>query len=56
MLIHLKEGYIEKIVLYTMSYYPEPNSHSRCKIKVKLDLSKYGTKTDLKVAMGINAS
>ena len=27
-----------------MSYYPEPDSHIRDKVKVVLDLSNYGTK------------
>ena len=31
-IIHLKYGYIEKILLYTMSYFLEPDSHSWYKI------------------------
>ena len=31
-----------------MSYYPEPYSHSRQEIKVKLNLSNYATKYDIK--------
>ena len=27
-----------------MSYFPEPDSHIRDKVKVKLDLSNYATK------------
>ena len=27
-----------------MSYYPEPNSHTRDKVKVVLDMSNYATK------------
>ena len=27
-----------------MSYYPEPDSHTRNKVKVVLDLSNYATK------------
>ena len=38
-----------------MSYFP-PNSHSKNKIEVKLDLSNYATKFDLKNAAGVNTS
>ena len=38
MIIHLIAGQIKNISLYKMSYYPEPDSHSRNKIKVELDL------------------
>ena len=30
-----------------MSYYPEPDSHIREKVKVALDLSNYATKKEL---------
>ena len=30
-----------------MSYYPEPDSHIRDKVKVVLDLSNYATKKNL---------
>ena len=30
-----------------MSYYPEPDSHTRVKVKVVLDLSNYETKREL---------
>ena len=33
-----------------MSYYPEPDSHIRDKVKVVLDLSNYATKKELKHA------
>ena len=39
-----------------MSYFPEPYIHSKNKVKVELDLSKYATKSDLKSATGVNAS
>ena len=29
-----------------MSYYPEPDSHIRDKLKIVLDLSNYATKTN----------
>ena len=33
-----------------MSYFPEPYTHSKSKIKVELDLSNYVTNSDLKSA------
>ena len=40
-------------ILY-MSYYPEPDSHTRDKVKVVLDLSSYATKKELDHAKLIN--
>ena len=37
-----------------MSCYPEPDSHSRNKIKAELYLSNYATKSDLKRATSID--
>ena len=37
-----------------MSYYPEPDSHIRDKIKVALDLSNYAIKNELEHAIGID--
>ena len=39
-----------------MSYYPEPDSHIRYKIKVVLDLSNYVTKKELDHATGVDTS
>ena len=39
-----------------MSYYPEPNSHIRDKVKVVLDLSNYATKKELEHTAGIDKS
>ena len=39
-----------------MSYYPEPDSHIRNKIKIELDLSNYTTKKELEHATGIDTS
>ena len=39
-----------------MSYYSEPDSNIRDKIKVLLDLSNYATKKELEYATGIDAS
>ena len=47
MIIHLIAGWIKKILLWKMSYYPEPDSHIRNKIRIKLDFSYYATKFDL---------
>ena len=37
-----------------MSYYPEPDSHIRDKVKVVLDVSHYATKKELKDATGVD--
>ena len=37
MTIHLIVGLIKKISLYKMSYFPEPYTHRKSKITVKLD-------------------
>ena len=37
-----------------MSYYPEPESHIRDKLKVELDLSSYATKKELKQTTGVD--
>ena len=39
-----------------MSYFPERYSHSKNKIKLKLDLSNYATKSGLKSATGFDTS
>ena len=39
-----------------MSYFPEQYSHSKNKIKFKLDLSNYATKSGLKSATGFDTS
>ena len=39
-----------------MSYSPVPYSNIKNKINVELDLSNYGTKSDLKNATGFNTS
>ena len=37
-----------------MSYYPEPDSHIRDKVKVVLDLSYYTTKKEFDHATGVD--
>ena len=39
-----------------MSYYPEPDSKIRDKIKVVLDLSNYATKKELDHTTGVDTS
>ena len=39
-----------------MSYYPEPDSHIRDKVKVVLDLSNYATEKELDHAEGVDTS
>ena len=39
-----------------MSYYPEPDSHIRDKVKVLLDLANYATKKELEPAAGVDTS
>ena len=39
-----------------MSYYPEPDSHIRDKMKVVLDLTNYATKKELNHGTGVDTS
>ena len=50
MITHLIVTSIKKISLLVifMSYFLEPQRHSKSETKVDLDLSKYATKPDLK--------
>ena len=45
---------IKKLSLHKMSYYLEPYTRSKNKIKAELDLSYYATKSDLKNAAGVD--
>ena len=56
MIILLTIGLIKKISLYKMNYFPDSYSRSKNKIKVKLYLCNYSTKSDLKSAVGVNTS
>ena len=56
MIIRLIIGLIKKISLYKMSCFPEPYNCTKNKIKIKLDLSNYATKSDLKGEKNINTS
>ena len=53
-IILLSVGLIKKIWLYKMSYFSEPHTRSNNRIKVELDLANYATKSDLKIAAGLN--
>ena len=56
MIIHLIAG-LMKTTLYKMSqYFPKPFETFGGDISVKVDLSNYATKTDLKKATGIDMS
>ena len=54
--ILLTLGLIKKILLYKMSYFPEPHNHSKKKIETELDFSNYASKSDLKNATGVETS
>ena len=47
---------IKKILLYKISYFPEPYTRSKNKFKFKLDLSKYAIKSELKSVTGFDTS
>ena len=47
-IIHLIVELRKKIPLYKMSYFPEPYTYGKSKIKVELDFSNYATISDLK--------
>ena len=42
--IKLKVGLIKNVLFYKMSYFPEPYTRSKNKIKVELDLYNYARK------------
>ena len=44
MIVRLIVGLIKKILLYKMSFFLEPCSRNKNKVKVELDLSNYATK------------
>ena len=45
-----------KKILYKRTYFPESVSYSKNKMKVKLDLSNYTTKSEVKRAGGVDTS
>lgn len=44
------------LLLYEKSFYPEPDSHNRNRIKFELDLSNYETKYYKKKCNGVHTS
>ena len=42
--------------LYKLSYYTEPDSHDRNKVKVELDLPNYATTSDIEIVRCVDAS
>ena len=57
MIIHLIVGLIKKISYKMSQYFPKPfNSHFDDSIKVKIDLSNYATKTDIKNSSHVDTS
>ena len=53
------ESFYEKGLLFNklqMTFYPEPGSHSRDKVKLVLDLSNYATKKKLEHATDVDTS
>ena len=44
------------INLYNISYCPKPDSYGRNRLKVRLDLFNYPTKSDVKNATGVDIS
>ena len=56
MIILSTVGLIKKMSLYKISYFSEPYTGSKNKIKIKLDLSNYETKSDLKNATSVDTS
>ena len=49
-------SWIDKISLYKMSYFPEPYTRSKNKIKVEIDLFNYAVKSDSKNVAGVDSS
>ena len=56
MIIHLIVGWVKRILLYKMSYFPKPHDHSKNEIEVELDLSSYAKISDLKNATDVDTS
>ena len=56
MIIPLIVLLIKKVLLYKMSYFPEPFTHKENKIKVALEWSNNATKSISKSAAGVDIS
>ena len=56
MITHLIVGFIKKILYKMSQYFPKPYEPFGGDINVKVDLSNYATKADLKNVMGTDTS
>ena len=56
MIIRLIAGLIKMILLYKMSYYPEPDSHGKNKMKGELYLSDYAVKSEVEKPTVVDTS
>ena len=56
MIFHLIAGLIRRILYKMSQYFPKPYEHFGGDINVKVELSNYATKADLKKATGIDTS
>ena len=56
MIILLLDGLIKKILSKINQYFPKPYKNFRGNINVKVDLSNYAAKSDLKNATGVDTS
>ena len=56
MILHLISALKKKILYKKSQYFPKPYDRFGGNVKVELDLSNYGTQTDLKGATGIDTS
>ena len=55
-IIHLIDGLMKKTLHKMSQYFPKPYEPFEGDINIKVDLSNYTTKTDLKKARGIDMS
>ena len=56
MIIHLIVGLIKEMLYKMSQYFPKPNEPFGRDINVKVDLSNYATKADLKNEIGVDTS
>ena len=56
MIIHLIVGLIKRTLYKTSQYFPKPYGSFGGNINVKVDLSNYATKAELKNATGVDTS
>ena len=56
MIILLLDGLIKKILSKINQYFPKPYKNFRGNINVRVDLSNYAAKSDLKNATGVDTS